>query len=310
MFDKIKNTLTNKVNEVTAKVTNKVNTIKEENARYKELLEKTTTFQNLFPITNLTQETQQHKITIITTECPDINKDKATIISKLIPISETYLTVLYATEIKTNKEYYLIPTNKYLWIISQNNYGIFQYQNFQCEIIKKNLMSKTILINNILLEITGNDTKINTLISILTNPNIRETIIQEKTNYLCGIIPTYQKINSINSGISLDNNYNIVFHNKNQNYRCTPNDIDYYEILLDNSVILSNKNTANNKLTTFQNCCSQITIKITTKDTQTFIMPILEPNTFNTKYSRQDTTFQTNLNFAYELVNILKQLIK
>ena len=310
MFDKIKNTLTNKVNEVTTKVTNKVNTIKEENARYKELLEKTTTFQNLFPITNLTQETQQHKIAIITIECPDINKDKATIISKLIPISETYLTVLYATEIKTNKEYYLIPTNKYLWIITQNTYGILQYQNFQCEIIKKNLMSKTILINNILLEITGNDTKINTLISILTNPNIRETIIQEKTNYLCGIIPTYQKINSINSGISLDNNYNIVFHNKNQNYRCTPNDIDYYEILLDNSVILSNKNTANNKLTTFQNSCSQITIKITTKDNQTFIMPILEPNTFNTKYSRQDTTFQTNRNFAYELVNILKQLIK
>ena len=310
MFDKIKNTLTNKVNEVTTKVTNKVNTIKEENARYKELLEKTTTFQNLFPITNLTQETPQHKIAIITTDCPDINKDKATIISKLIPISETYLTVLYATEIKTNKEYYLIPTNKYLWIITQNTYGILQYQNFQCEIIKKNLMSKTILINNILLEITGNDTKINTLISILTNPNIRETIIQEKTNYLCGIIPTYQKINSINSGISLDNNYNIVFHNKNQNYRCTPNDIDYYEILLDNSVILSNKNTANNKLTTFQNSCSQITIKITTKDNQTFIMPILEPNTFNTKYSRQDTTFQTNLNFAYELVNILKQLIK
>lgn len=309
MFDKIKNTLTNKVNEVTTKVTDKVNTIKEENARYKELLEKTTTFQNLFPITNLTQETPQHKITTITTECPDINKDKATIISKLIPISETYLTVLYATEIKTNKEYYLIPTNKYLWIISQNTYGIFQYQNFQCEIIKKNLMSKTILINNILLEITGNDTKINTLISILTNPNIRETIIQEKTNYLCGIIPTYQKINSINSGISLDNNYNIVFHNKNQNYRCTSNDIDYYEILLDNSVILSNKNTANNKLTTFQNSCSQISIKITTKDNQTFIMPILEPNTFNTKYSRQDTTFQSNLNFAYELVNILKQLI-
>lgn len=309
MFDKIKNTLTNKVNEVTTKVTDKVNTIKEENARYKELLEKTTTFQNLFPITNLTQETPQHKIAIITTDCPDINKDKATIISKLIPISETYLTVLYATEIKTNKEYYLIPTNKYLWIITQNTYGIFQYQNFQCEIIKKNLMSKTILINNVLLEITGNDTKINTLISILTNPNIRETIIQEKTNYLCGIIPTYQKINSINSGISLDNNYNIVFHNKNQNYRCTPNDIDYYEILLDNSVILSNKNTANNKLTTFQNSCSQITIKITTKDNQTFIMPILEPNTFNTKYSRQDTTFQSNLNFAYELVNILKQLI-
>ena len=305
MFDKIKNTLTNKLNVITTKV----NTIKEENKRYKELLEKTTIFKKMFPITNLSQEVPQHKITTITTECPDINKDKATIISKLIPISETYLTALYATEIKTNKEYYLVPTNKYLWIINQNSYGIFQYQSFQCEIIKKNLMSKTILINNILLEITGSDTKIYNLISILTNPAIRESIIQEKTGYLCGITPIYQKINSIHSGISLDNSHNIVFHNKNQNYRCTPNAIAYYEILLDNSVILSNKNNANNRLTTFQNSCSQISIKITTKDNQNFIIPILEPSTFNTKYNRQDTIFQTNLNFAYELVNILKQLI-
>lgn len=295
--------------EILNSLTNKVNTIKEENNHYKELLEKTTTFQNLFPIPELTHETSEHNITTITTECPDINKDKATLIAKLIPIEETYLSIIYTKEIKTNKEYYLIPTTKYLWVITTTTYGAYPYSNLACKIIKNNLMNKTILLNNILLETTGNDNKINTLISILTNPTYRETIIKEKTNYLCGITPAYQKINNIYSGISLDKNNNIVFHNKAQNYKCNTSDLIYYEILLDNSVIFSNKNNTANKITNFQNNCYQISVRITTKDNQTIILPILEPNSFNTKYQRTDTIFQTNFNFAQELINKIASLM-
>ena len=296
------------ITNISDKITDKVNTIKKENNLYKELLETTTTFQNLYPIQELNKDILQHKVSLITSDCPDINKEKAISISKLIPISETYLTVIYAIEIKTQKEYYIVPTNKYFWVISKNTYGIYQYQNLNCKIIKKNLMSKIILLNNILLEVTGNDIKINNLIAIITDSNFREKIIIEKTNYLCDIIPIYQKINTIQSGISLDANNNIVFHNKNQNYRCTPNDIIFYEILLDNSVIASNKNT-NNKIINFQNGCYQITIRITTKDNQTIIMPILEPNAFNNKYQQHDTIFQTNLKFAQELIEKLKELM-
>lgn len=309
MFDKLKNNLTNKVNEITTKVNEKVNTIKEENEHYKQLLETTTTFQNLFPIPELTLIPSEHKITTITTDCPDINKEKATAIAKLIPIEETFLSIIYAKEIKTNQEYYLIATNKYLWIISPITYGAFPYQNLNCQIIKSNLMSKTILLNNILLEVNGNDTKINTLISILTNPTNREAIIQEKTNYLCGITPTFQKINSIQSGISFDNHSNIIFHNKVQNYRCTTSDIAYYEILLDNSVLFSSKSNTANKITNFQNSCYQMSVRIVTKDNQAIILPILEPNMFNTKYQRTDTIFQNNLNFAQELINIIKSIM-
>ena len=296
------------INNLTNKITDKVNTIKKENNQYKKLLEETTILNNLYPIPQISKEIQLNKINDITLECPDINKEKAQIITNLIPIEETYLSINYAKEVKTNKEYYLIATTKYLWIISQNKYGIYQYTNFNCQIIKNNLMSKIILMNNILFEISGTDNKINSFISIITNPTIRNTIIKEKTNYLCGIVPTYQKINAIYSGISLDNESNIVFHTKERSFKYKTLDIIYYEILLDNSIIFSNKNNTANKITNFQNNCYQISIRITTKDNTQILIPILEPNTFNTKYQRTDTIFQTNFNFAKELIEKLKEI--
>lgn len=300
--------LKNFITNITDKMNETVNTLKEENEKYKELLETTTTFQNLFPIPELSTESPQHRITTIINESPDINKDKAKLISMLIPIEQTFLSIIYTQETKTKQEYYLIPTNEYFWVISQTTYGIYPYQNLNCQIIKNNIMSKTILLNNILLEATGNDIKINTLIAILTNPPVRAQITTEKTAYLCGIIPTYQKINSIYSGISLDNNSNIVFHTKTENYRYNINDIAYYEILLDNSIVFSNKNAAASKITNFQNSCYQMSLRITTKNNQIIILPILEPNSFNTKYERYDTIFRTNLEFAQELIYKLKEI--
>ena len=288
-------------------IQDKYNAKKEENTYYNQLLETTTIFQNLFPITTTTEPTD-YKITFITNDSPDINKDKAKIIANLIPIDETYLTTIYTKEILTNQEYYLIPTNKYLWVINSNCYGAYPYQNLKCEIIKNNLMSKTILLNNILLEANGTDTKLQTFLSIINNPTDREKIIQEKTNYLCGITPIYQKINNIASGISIDNNSNIVFHTRQENHKIHYSEIESYEILLDNQIAYSSKSNTANKITTFQNNCYQISIRIQNKNNQQILIPILEPNAFNTKYQRQDTIFQTNFNFAKELIDKLKSL--
>ncbi len=289
------------------KIQDKYNTIKQENDVLDQLLQKTTTFNNLFPIQINNQEILENKITTILNECPDINKEKAKIITQLIPIQETYLNMIYAKELLTNKEYYLIPTNQYLWVISQNSYGAFPYQNLTCQIIKNNLMSKVILLNNILLEANGT-TKIETLINIIKNPTIRETIIKEKTSYLCNITPIYQKINSIGSGISVDNQSNIVFHNKQENIKCNITEISNYEILLDNQVYLSKNSSTLNKITSFQTSCSQISIRITTTNNQTFNITILEPNTFSTKYTTHDSVFQTNLNFAKIIMDKLNEL--
>lgn len=294
--------------DLITKIQNKYNDIKDENNYYKQLLETTSTLKNLNPLPKLTIEPCDFKITYITNNSPDINKEKAKIIASLIPIEETFLTTIYAKEILTNQEYYLIPTNKYLWIINEKSYGVCSYLKLNITVIKNNLMSKTILINNVLLEINGTDTKIQSFLSIFNNPIERENIIKEKTNYLCGIIPIYQKINSIGAGISIDNNKNIVFHTKQSNYKLHYSQIESYEILLDNQVTFSSKSNTSNKITNFQNSCYQISLKIETKEHQTLIIPILEPNSFNTKYQRQDTIFQNNLNFVEKLINEIKNL--
>ena len=289
-------------------VQEKYNEKKEENKHLKQLLETTSTFQNLFSIPKNLPIPSEHKITYIINDSPDLNREKASIIASVIPISETYLATIYTKEVLTNQEYYLIPTDQYLWVINPKQYGAYPYQNLTCQIIKNNLMGKTILINNILLEANGTDTKLQTFLSIINDSSRREKIIQEKISYLCGITPIYQNINSIGSGISIDKNANIVFHTKQWNYKFHYSQIASYEILLDNQVTYSSKANTANKITNFQNNCYQISIRIETTDNQMLQIPILQPNSLNTRYQRQDTIFQTNLNFAKNIIETLNKL--
>ncbi len=295
--------------DIINKIQNQIDTKKKENEVYKELLQKTTTFQNMFPIPVESKEISEHIVTYITNNCPDLNEEKAKIIAKLIPIDQTYLTIIYTKEILTNQEYYLIATNKLLWIINTKYYKTEEFQNLNIQIIKNNLMSKTLLLNNILLEANGNDNKINNFLNIIINQEYRNQIINTQNNYLCNITPIYQKINNINSGISIDDQKNIVFHTKEWNYKYHITDLKNYEILLDNQSIYAKNSNTSNKITTFQNSCYQISIRITTNDDQNFTIPILEPNAFGNKYQRQDTIFQKNITFAKEIIDKLNSLI-
>lgn len=304
MFDKIKTTINNKFNGVK----DKINTLKEENELYQKLLDTSTTLQDFQPNQKTNQEITEYIVHYIHTTCPDINTDKATIIAHLIPITETLLEVYYAKEILTNNEYFIIPTNYRLWIISTQNYKILSLDNNQISIIKNNLMSKVLLLNNVLLEVNGTTEKINKLINILNNPTIRQNIIQEETNYLCGIIPTYQKINSLKSGISIDKDKNIVIHSKENNYKLHISGITNYEILLDNQIHYSKNSNSKTTITNFNTSCFKISIRFTTQDNTQIIIPILEPNNFGTKYQSHDTIFQTNLTYATELIKILESL--
>lgn len=297
-------------NNLINNIQNKINNIKEENANYNNLLNNSSKFSNLTPIPILNQSIIESKINYITKICPDLNKEKATIINKLIPLQETYLTINYSKEIITNTEYWLVATDKYLWTINQKNYGVISYQNIKtCNIVKNNIMSKIINLNNIILEINGNTENITNFINILSNEQYRNKKINEKTSYLCGITPIYQLINSINSGISIDKNNNIVFHSNTFNYKYTPQEIINYELLLDNTYITGKNNNQKNNITSMQNTCYTISLRITTPNT-TFIIPILEQNSMGTKYTRQDYIFQKSMNFAKEIINKLNELDK
>ena len=294
-------------NQLLKNIQNKYTTMKQENDNLDTLLNQTTNFQNLFPLPLLKDNYLEQRISFIKNNCPDINEEKAKIISNIIPIQETYIEVFYAKEIISNKEYYLIPTNKYLWVISQTSYGAYSYQNLSCQVIKNNLMSKIILILNVLLEVNGSSQKIETLINIINDSTIRNSIIQEKTKYLLGITPIYQKINKLNAGLSIDSNNNIVFHNKEDSVKCTPNEITNYEILLDNQVYFSKSSSSSPTMSSFNTSCFQINIRITTPN-KIFTIPILEPNSFGTKYNNHDSNFTYSINFAKEIISKIQSL--
>ena len=294
-------------NQAIKNLKDKYNTIKQENDTLDNLLNTTTTFQNLYKIPIQKDNNLEQKINFIQNNCPDINEEKAKLISNIIPIQETYLEVFYAKEIKSNKEYFIIPTDSYLWIISTNEYGAFDYSKLNATIIKNNLMSKIILTMNILLEINGSSDKIDTLVNILNNQEFRNKIIQEKTKYLLGITPIYQKINKLNAGLSIDKNNILVFHNKEESLKCNPKELINYEILLDNQVYFSKNSSTKTTMTSFNISCYQITIRITTPST-VFILPILEQNSFGTKYTNHDSKFTYSINFAKEIIAKLQTL--
>lgn len=294
-------------NQVIKNIKDKYNTIKQENDTLDNLLNTTTTFQNLYKIPIQKDNNLEQKINFIQNNCPDINEEKAKLISNIIPIQETYLEVFYAKEIKSNKEYFIIPTNNYLWIISTNEYGAFDYFNLNATVVKNNLMSKIILTMNVLLEINGSSDKIDTLINILNNQEFRNKIIQEKTKYLLGITPIYQKINKLNAGLSIDKDNTLVFHNKEESLKCSPKELINYEILLDNQVYFSKNSSTKTTMTSFNISCYQITIRITTPST-VFILPILEQNSFGTKYTNHDSKFTYSINFAKEIIAKLQTL--
>ena len=294
-------------NQAIKNLKDKYNTIKQENDTLDNLLNTTTTFQNLYKIPIQKDNNLEQKINFIQNNCPDINEEKAKLISNIIPIQETYLEVFYAKEIKSNKEYFIIPTDSYLWIISTNEYGAFDYSKLNATIIKNNLMSKIILTMNILLEINGSSDKIDTLVNILNNQEFRNKIIQEKTKYLLGITPIYQKINKLNAGLSIDKDNTLVFHNKEESLKCNPKELINYEILLDNQVYFSKNSSTKTTMTSFNISCYQITIRITTPST-VFILPILEQNSFGTKYTNHDSKFTYSINFAKEIIAKLQTL--
>lgn len=296
MFDKITNT-----------IKNKITTIKEEDIKYKQLLETTQILTELKPIQKINTENLIHKINFITNNCPDINEQKATTITNLIPLEETIIEAYYTKEIKTQKEYFIIPTNKYIWIINNNEYIILTYEN-NIEIIKNNLMSKVVLLNNILFEINGTSEKINKLILLIKNPQERKNIITEQTKYLCEINPIYQKINKYNCGISLDLENNIVIHNNEQSYKYHISQITNYELMLDNQIYCSKDSLSKTGILASKSSCLKMTLNLYINEQEKITLLLLDQNAFGTKYESTGSHYQESLNFGLTIINKIKEL--
>ena len=293
--------------ELLNKVQNKYKEKLEENEKYKELLNKV----NILPKFYNYSHTLNNKLTIsyklLMDICPDLNENDAIILREVIPIDELILSCIYANECKTNVKFYFIATTKYLWLVNTEGYLKYNYQDLTIEVIKNSMLSKTVLLSNMLFNINGSNEMLLSFIKLFQDSNYREDEINKKLEILCNTIPRIFYLNSLASGISISINNEIVFHTKVFHYKYNIKDIKNYELLLDNTVIEEKKSKHRNRITANKNSCYEMMLRITT-DNNTFFIPILEKNAFSSLYSSTSKEFRENIEFASNIIDILDSL--
>lgn len=281
----------------------------QDKAKYENAVNRSLTFSNMLKLDVGDKDPIEGRIEELKIMCPNLTEDMAKFISSVIPIWESFLFVAVITEKKTNDKYYMISTNRWIWIINEYSYKIINYNEiYLFEVIKKALMVQVVNFNQIVLSINDYINNVNKLIKICNDKKYRDVEIENSTKYLCGIIPIYQKLNKLMSGISIDSNKNIVLHDrKKNNIKCIYSDIEDYELLEDQTAVLKKKRAEDSHAIPFvKNSCSRISIRVTFKNNTLFMMTILEPSTFNNQYSHNDSVYINNFNFAKGIIDILE----
>ena len=293
--------------ELLTQVQNKYKEKLEENEKYKELLNKV----NILPKFYNYSHTLNNKLTIsyklLMDICPDLNENDAIILREVIPIDELILSCIYANECKTNVKFYFIATTKYLWLVNKEGHLKYNYQDLTIEVIKNSMLSKTVLLSNMLFNINGSNEMLLSFIKLFQDSNYGEDEVNKKLEILCNTIPRIFYLNSLASGISISINNEIVFHTKVFHYKYNIKDIKNYELLLDNTVVEEKKSNHRNRITANKNSCYEMMLRITT-DNNTFFIPILEKNTFSALYSSTSKEFRESREFASNIINLLDDL--
>ena len=270
--------------QLLTQVQNKYKEKVEENEKYKELLNKVNTLPKFYNYSHPLNNKLTISYKLLMDICPDLNENDAIILREVIPIDELILSCVYANECKTNVKFYFIATTKYLWLVNTEGYLKYNYQDLTIEVIKSGMLSKIILLSNMLFNINGTNEMLLAFVKLFQESNYRENEINKKLEILCDTIPRVFYLNDLASGISVGINNEIVFHTKTFHYKYNIKDIKNYELLLDNIVVDEKKSNHRNRITANRNSCYEMIIRITT-DNNTFIIPILEKNAFSTLYS-------------------------
>ncbi len=292
-------------NDLFGKIKNKITEVNKNSEEYYKSLNEAQVIEGLL---SLPQSNPNNRLdpTDIVNNCPDLNEAKAKLIINTIPIDELPLVIIYSKEVKTNMEYYFVPTTKYLWIINEYGYVKHNYENVTAKIVKGGLMSKMVKVNNHMLEMTGD--KINYFENLITNPEFRTQELTTKSNNLCGINPTLRIINNIGTGISIDNNKNIVFHTKELNKKYHISELDNYELFIDNNATIEKKTKMQTRITAGKSSCYEMKFKITAKSGESFFMQILPRSTFEKMYQNTNAEYMNSFKFAREIIDILDDL--
>ena len=296
-----------------SKVSGIINNKRAENALYNKRLNESMSFNLTKDIVPNNNNLNEGKWEEYMTICPNINIQQAKLIDSLLPISETLINLIHVSQKTDNKNFIIVFTNHRIWIIGNNKYDIINYQDITTfEVISKGLMTQVVNINNVLLGLDINQNTLNIIYSLINNPDYRNNYISEKTKYLCGITPIYQRLNKINSGISIDSNNNIVFHDKKiNNYLYKYDDILNYELLEDNTVVLKKRTLEqDHALKSVKQDCSSMKLRVTLKNNGVFEINILEPTTFSSSINHNSSTYSEYYSFSKEIIDKLDSLNK
>lgn len=294
--------------ELVNNIKDKVGDMQKANEEYQQQLLNSATMPQLSQIPNVKNENLKISGELVTEICPNIPVQKGNIITNLIPINELMLIVIYAKEVKTNKEYYIIPTTSYLWIMNDTSYIRYNYENLVIKVLKSGLMSKSVNLLNVIFELSGENTQIDYLVNVINNQEFRTQEITKKVSTLCGTNPIKRNINRIETGISVDQNKNVVFHTKTFNQVFNIKDIDNFELMLDNNVLQEKRTKMQTRITAGKSSCYEIKIRVTITDGRTFVLPILPRSQFDQLYQSTSEKYLKNMKFAKEIMDELDYL--
>lgn len=161
-------------------VQDKYKQMQEEEARYQELLGKVFLLPKFNPYTPVDRKKLTISYKPLMNMCPDLNEGDAVVVRGIIPIDEVPLACLYTTECKTALKFYFVATTKYLWLINKEGYLKYHYQNLTIDVIKNGMLSKTLLLGNMLFNVNGINEVLLDFVKLFQDANYREELIQKK----------------------------------------------------------------------------------------------------------------------------------
>ena len=118
----------------------------------------------------------------------------------------------------------------------------------------------------------------------------------------------YRALTRYGYGISYDGENNVRFYMGEEHKRYNIQELENYELLVDNSSIQEKKQKQNVRLTSTRTSCYEIKIRITPLKDGMFEIPILVPTTFSQSYSNTSDTYRKSMDFAREIMYQLDEL--
>lgn len=287
----------------------KINQKKEASNQFNVLISMSTHLDGMIPYEAKNQSPSLGREQKILSLCLPLSVEKSKLVNSLIPIEETVIAVRTVVESKTLYDYIFVITNQRFWVINKQEYKTYQFEEIhKFYVVDNSILSQKVNFNDSAFVIEGSDKEVSRFISTATNASERNLEIASKTRYLCGIVPKFQLLNLNMAGLSIDENNRIVLHNGEEyNLLIDINDIQYMQLLLDNTVVLTRGKMTQSQ-TSMEVPCKNMSVKIVLKDSE-FIIKVMKDNLMGTTIKQEDSKYISNIEFAKKIISTLENLM-